>query len=98
MQIQISTLVYLHFLPCLHSGSIRQGDSETTDRGCVQAPALQENTNYNEKYHSRGFHEKEINVLKQRERQVKSFRTRISKNVKLIIFSAQAIWKLNLHK
>lgn len=68
------------------------GDSETTDRGCVQAPALQENTNYNKKHQAGGY-----SVLQQGGRQVESFRTHIS-NVKLMILSDQAIWKLNLHK
>lgn len=76
---------------------VSDGDSETTDKGCVWAPTLQENTNYNKKHHSRGLHYQEISVLQQGGKQVESFRTHIS-NVKLIILSDQAIWKLNLHK
>lgn len=33
----------------------QMGDSETTDKECVQAPTLQENTNYDKKYQSGGY-------------------------------------------
>lgn len=63
MQIQISTLV--SSLPTLSTlCKYQMGDSETTDRGFVQDSTLQENTNYNKEYHSRGLHEQEISVLK----------------------------------